>query len=323
MTAKILIIKHGALGDFVQALGVFKALAEFHGRENLYLLTTPPYVNLAKLSGYFTEVIVDRRPPIYYLPQWYSLLQQLNQLEFSRVYDLQWSDRGRLYFYFLKLLRSSALPPLEWSGLVAGCSHPHPYRDQWLQRHTLQRQEEQLKACGIPMPLPAPSFIDFPEYESGLNWDRQRPLALLIPGASPKRPEKCWTASNYAQIATKFLAQGYEVGLIGHKPEISIGEYIQRNVPQVHNWIGKTNFQDLIWLGQKAAIAVGNDTGPMHIMAVAGCSVTVLFFGGSDPTLCGPKNNNDKNKVQIIKSQSSADLKADCAWNRIRKQIKP
>ena len=36
-------------------------------------------------------------------------------------------------------------------------------------------------------------------------------------------------------------------------------------------------------------IAIGNDTGPMHLIAAAGCPSVVLFSRDSDPALCAPR----------------------------------
>jgi len=34
---------------------------------------------------------------------------------------------------------------------------------------------------------------------------------------------------------------------------------------------------------------VGNDTGPVHLAAAAGCPVVAIFGGESDPALCAPR----------------------------------
>ena len=39
----------------------------------------------------------------------------------------------------------------------------------------------------------------------------------------------------------------------------------------------------------RAALAVGNDTGPAHLIAAAGAPTLVLFSGDSDPALCAPR----------------------------------
>jgi hypothetical protein len=59
---KVLVIKLGALGDFVLALAAMKKIREAHPKAKITLLTTPPFEALAKLSPYFNTVETDGRP---------------------------------------------------------------------------------------------------------------------------------------------------------------------------------------------------------------------------------------------------------------------
>ena len=141
--ARILVIKLGALGDFIQACGPFKAIREYHAGAKITLLTTVPFVPLAEASGYFDTIWADERPSLFQVSGWIQLRRLLLSGKFTRVYDLQTSDRTGFYF---KLFRRSCLP--EWSGIARGCSHPHrnPSRDTM---HTVDRQCEQLGQAGV------------------------------------------------------------------------------------------------------------------------------------------------------------------------------
>ena len=48
--SNILIIKHGSLGDIVQACGAIQDILENHINDEVYLLTTNPYVDLFKIK---------------------------------------------------------------------------------------------------------------------------------------------------------------------------------------------------------------------------------------------------------------------------------
>ena len=60
---RVLVIKHGALGDFVQALGPFQAIRAFHLADSVVLLTGSRFAEVAATCGYFDEVWIDDRPP--------------------------------------------------------------------------------------------------------------------------------------------------------------------------------------------------------------------------------------------------------------------
>ena len=46
--SNILIIKHGSLGDIAQACGAIQDILENHHNDEVFLLTTKPYINLFK-----------------------------------------------------------------------------------------------------------------------------------------------------------------------------------------------------------------------------------------------------------------------------------
>lgn len=291
----ILVIKLGALGDFVQALGPFAAIRRHHAGARLVLLTTRPYAEFAESLGLFDEVWIDSRPKALRLGDWLALRRRLRAGNFRRVYDLQTSDRSSFYF---RLFWPGPAP--EWSGIAKGCSHPHanPRRDFM---HTLERQAEQLAAAGIPA-VPPPDL-------SGIRTDIGRfeleeDYALLVPGGAPHRPAKRWPLQSYADLANRLADRGIEPVLLGGPAEADDLEAIEAQAPRAVNLAGLTSFQDLVVLARGARLAVGNDTGPMHLIALSGCRSVVLYSADSDPALCGQRGP----AVTILRRDSLADL---------------
>src|SRR5579872_7416613 len=146
---RILVIKLGALGAFVQAMGPAAAIRAHHPGAEITLLTTAPFAELARMSPYFDAVWVDDRPSLWTPRRLLGLRRRLREGGFGRVYDLQTSDRSSFYFH---LMGPGRRP--EWSGIARGASHPHanPARDAM---HTLDRQADQLNRAGIEaVPVP-------------------------------------------------------------------------------------------------------------------------------------------------------------------------
>lgn len=81
-----------------------------------------------------------------------------------------------------------------------------------------------------------------------------------------------------------------------------MARHIQKAVGGARDLTGRTDFAQLAVLGAKAVLAVGNDTGPTHLLAAAGAPTIALFSDASDPELCGPRGH-----VAVIRSP---DLKA-------------
>src|ERR1700747_990376 len=94
---RILVIKLGAPGYFVQPMAPAAAIRAHHAAARITLLTTAPFAELALRSPYFDEVWIDERPGLFAFRGLLALRRRLRN-GFSRVYDLQTSDRSSNYF---------------------------------------------------------------------------------------------------------------------------------------------------------------------------------------------------------------------------------
>jgi ADP-heptose:LPS heptosyltransferase len=301
---KILVIKLSALGDFVLALAAMKRIRQAHPKAHITLLTTPPFEALAKASPYFNAVQTDGRPEGF--PQWMTLRRRLRTANFNRVYDLQTSNHTNRIF---QLLRPN---PPAWSGIAFGCSLPHknPLRNQM---HTLERQADQLMYAGIWPDAPTePGTAPGPDLSWVLAGEGMRPAssgvpakpyAMFVPGGSAHRPEKRWPVDKYGELARILYARGLDIVVIGGPQETSLAQAIQRQAPRTRDLTGRTDFASIAILGAKAALAVGNDTGPLHLAAAAGAPTVVLFSGASDPALSAPRG-----KVAVLQAPQLSDL---------------
>lgn len=91
--------------------------------------------------------------------------------------------------------------------------------------------------------------------------------------------------------------------LVGtHKEKAEI-DAITAACPQAVALTGRTGFLDILGLGRQAMLALGNDTGPMHLIAAAGAPSLVLFGADSNPDLCAPRG-----QVSLLRQDDLADL---------------
>jgi ADP-heptose:LPS heptosyltransferase len=289
---RILVIKLAALGDFVQAFGPFAAIRAHHPGARITLLTTPPFRALGEAAPWFDEVWSDGRPDWTNLPAVLRLALRLRRAGFARVYDLQTSSRSSRYRWFVG--RGA-----EWSGIARGASHPDadPQRDFL---HTMERQRGQLRAAGITdFPEPALDWLAADVADFGLP----EGFALLLPGASPLRPAKRWPAAQFAEVAA---ALGRPVVIGGGPAESPIAREILTRVPDALDLTGRTDLRQLAAVARRAALAIGNDSGPTHMAAAAGCPTLALFGDDSDPALCAPRGR----AVRVLRHHPLAGLPA-------------
>lgn len=302
---KILVIKLSALGDFVLALAAMKKIREAHRKAHISLLTTPPFEALAKACPYFNAVHTDGRPEGF--AQWMALRKRLKAARYDRVYDLQTSTQSNRIFHVLRP------DPPPWSGIALGCATPHrnPLRDQM---HTLERQADQLMYAGIwpdaptaPGSAPPPdlSWIwkDQPADRPVAGGVKPSPYAIFVPGGSAHRPEKRWPVEKYGELARILYARGLEIVVIGGPQETALAHAIQREAPRARDLTGRTDFARIARLGAKAALAIGNDTGPLHLAAAAGAPTVVLFSSASDPALSAPRG-----KVVVLRADRLSEM---------------
>lgn len=304
----ILVIKHGALGDFILATGPMKSIRAHHKYARITLLTTKPYENFGKASGFFDEVWVDEKPRPWDIPGILKLRNKLLSSHFTRVYDLQTSTRSSAYFY---LFPAAAKP--EWCGIVKAAAfyHSNPARTKM---HTLDRQKDQLTLAGIAEVFPP----DISWLKGDIScFSHKQHYALLVPGGSPHRPEKRWHTQGFIDVAEWLSAQDIQPLLIGTKHEEEILRSIQAFCPEALNLCGQTSFGDIAELARHAKLAIGNDTGPMHIIAATGCPSLILFSRFSNPDLCAPRGE----KVDIMRVDNLAALSSPAITDIAKRMI--
>lgn len=274
---RVLVIRLSALGDMVLSFGPFAAIRAHHAADHLTVLTTRPFAGLLATSPWFDAVETDARP------RWWDMagvLRLRRQLQgFDMVYDLQTSSRTSRYFLL------AGRPP--WSGVAPGSALPHanPHRNAM---HTIDRQREQLEMAGIT-DFPSPDLGWLRGDVSGFRLPER--FALLVPGAAPHRPEKRWPETAYGTLARVLAARGVAPVVVGTRTEAPLAAAIRAAEPTAIDLTGRTRIEDLAALAARAAVAVGNDTGPMHLAATMGAPCLVLFGGASDPALTAPRGD--------------------------------
>jgi heptosyltransferase-2 len=117
--------------------------------------------------------------------------------------------------------------------------------------------------------------------------DDSRPAIALAPGAVG--PSKRWPTEYYADLATRLIAEGLSVWILGGPQEKNIAAEIVR--------VGKTHVRDLtgpdlrnaILALAAARVAVSNDSGLLHVAAALG-TPSIGIFGPTSSWHWAPLN---------------------------------
>jgi len=230
----------------------------------------------------------------------------IKRAKFERIYDLTGNKRTNSFFQALR-----PFPPV-WSGPAAGAKLQTrtPGRERM---HVLERDADQLRAAGIwddaptargMAPSPDLSWIlrKAPEPRPVPGQAAPRPVALLAPGGSSD-PGKLWPIDNYGLLAAHLRERGFDVVVVGAPEESALARAIQRHAPHARDLTGRTDLAQIAVWGARAALAIGNDSGALHLMAAAGAPTIALFSAASDPDICGPRGY-----VAILSAKNLKDL---------------
>ncbi len=293
----ILVIKHGAWGDLINATGAFDCIRKNHPDAHITFMTNSPYVGFAEKAPFFDEIWVDDRSknPFALLKWRQSFLKR----GFDRVYDLQNSKRTSLYF---KILGEGKRP--EWNGIAPGCSHPqtHPGR---LDLHAFPRFADQLKQANLVLE----NEEELPPKLDWMTADIRRfsvpaKSILIVPGSSKTGSYKRWPAVFYAALIQRLQEKGFNLVLLGGPDDHDALEKIRSACPEVTDLSGKTNFYEIAELARHAILTIGNDTGPVHLAAGVGCPTLVLWSKASPPETYAPRGE----KVHVLYRENLKEL---------------
>ena len=271
--SNILIIKHGSLGDIAQASGAIQDISENHKDDQIYLLTTKPYVDLFKKNPFIYDVILDKRLPRYNLIYLYFLMRELKKYNFLKVFDLQNSSRTNFYKSILFPKAGKEV----WSSSFTTLP-PEKSKDEFDKKSVLERFNYQLSGSNLNTSNTLkPDFswavTDISEIR---NFYKLNKYILLFPFCSPHLTIKKWPYYNkLIELVTNKYGSEYKIVTAPGPSEINDAKEI--NALALLDNGRALNISQLTSLIKDSSFVVANDTGPAHITAHTGTKGLTLF----------------------------------------------
>ncbi len=308
--SNILIIKHGSLGDLIQANGAIKDIKEFYSNRKVLLLTSEPYSIFMSECPYLDGVIIDKRLPRWNLFFLYNLKKLLAKYNFTKVFDLQNSSRTKFYKNFI-------FKNCEWSSSETSLELGQSKRD-FDKEPVLDRMEIQLKKSNIPT-----KYIK----DIDLSWaliDLSRLIKqyandeyiLIFPFCSQKHKNKKWPFYKDLILAIKNEYKNEYPILLAPGPN-EIVEANELNAKTVLDNGKSINIKMLISLIDRAKFVISNDTGPAHIASHLNKKGLVLFSSHTTARKVSIENSNFK----AISVKNLKDLKIEDVLIKVRESL--
>ena len=308
--SNILIIKHGSLGDLIQANGAIKDIKKFYSNRKVFLLTTQPYSIFMSECPYLDGVLIDKRLPRWNLFYLNNLKKTLAKYDFSKVYDLQNSGRTKFYRRFI-------IKNTEWSSTETALELDQKKND-FDKDPVLDRMENQLKKSGVDTEFTKNIDLSWATENAShlVKHYTNREYILLFPFCSAKLKNKKWP---YYQELIQRLKQEfknkYSVLLAPGPKEIEEAKKLNAKIILENNQ--SVNIKTLVSLIHGAKFIIANDTGPAHIASHLDKKGLVLFGNHTSAKKVSIENFNFK----AISVKNLKDLNVETVISEVRTKL--
>ena len=301
----ILVVKLAHFGDALHIFPMLRELRKQRPGARLDLLVGPWSEGLAKTYGQWDELLLNvprlgsferggaaRRRTLTAEVRWLLALRR-------RRYELVISTSITT---LAEVLLAQAIHARRWVGtdMPGGLYSPPgagvrlvPYDSR---RYEAARVMGLLDLIGAPegdsdlyYPLSAAAMQAAEDLLQGQGLPRQGRYAVLCPGAG--WPGKQWLPDRFAAIGDRIRCQtGMAIVLVGAGAEKPLCDAVARQMREpVIRLDGRTTLDQLAAVLAKAAVFVGNDSGPMHLAACFQVP-TVVFFGPTVASKWAPRH---------------------------------
>ena len=292
----ILIIKHGALGDLIQADGIFKSIRLKHKYANIVLITSKKFVTLMENSPYIDEILIDDRRSFININFYINFFKRVSRFNFSKIYDLQNSQRTYIYQkYFLRGARwvTTKRKDHKISGIMG--------LKEMLKENNLETKE-------VLQPDISWLISDVKKILKKNNIFSR--YIVLLPGSSSKHKQKRWPF--FGELAKLLLLKNYQVVVILGPEELELEQSMKGIIFKNMQW------SELSGIIKKSYFVICNDSGLSHIASCLDTNGLALFGTSTSPARSGLK----KSKFDILKVNDLNKLSPDEVFKKMIKNLK-
>lgn len=268
---RILVIRGGAIGDFILTLPVFAALRRQFPDSHLEVLGYPHIASLAQAGGLVDAVrtIEDRGFAMFFAP---GVPPQPDLAAFFSSFDIILS-----YLYDPDRIFETNVTACSTGQFIAGPHRP----SEALTTHATEVFLKPLERLAIFDADTGPQL----RLKSSPHGSQSPPAIALHPGSGSER--KNWPEQNWRWLIEQILTQtDWNVLVIGGEAE---GDRLGRLTPQSNSRLGTLQSRPLIEVAgalQNAAAFIGHDSGITHLAAALGLPGIVLWGVSNEAIWC-------------------------------------
>lgn len=258
---KVLWIRFGAFGDVLQATARARLFKRKFPESHLTMLTRPEYSGIMSAQDCYDDLIL-----------WDSKREPFGL--FKTVYDV----RKRKFDMLVSVHNAGAAALV---SLLSGIPKKYGYSRtlQFCYHHNVWDffADEGIERDLRDVPMIFSTADSLRRAEELLSILPEKKIFCII-GAS--KPQKIWPIDYWVRLCRAIAQKGYGIVINGHGEEervnaIRIVDEIRSS--NILNLVDKLNFLDMAAVVAKCCAAIGPDTGPLHLAALAGTPTLGLF----------------------------------------------
>lgn len=289
---RILIVLHGSIGDVVRAIPLAAALRHGFPAAKLAWAVEPPSAGLLQGLAELDEIIVFDRP--HWWRGIWPFLAAVRAGRFDVVVDLQ------------RHLKSGLISLFSGARIRVGFNRADCKEFNWLfnNRYIEAAAEDypkihQYMRFAESLGIPAQPI----RWQFNFQAEEEKQIDDLLSGVSrgygvlfvgTRWPSKQWFPRQMADTA-RFLSGRYNLDVVllgGGEDQRMAAELNEVDGVSIKNLVGQTSLRQAAGIIARARVAIGPDTGLMHIAAAVGTPV-VSLWGATNPARTGPFGFDD------------------------------
>jgi heptosyltransferase-2 len=322
---QILIIGASWIGDMVMAQSLLMTLK-----------TQQPNCQIDVLAPKWTFALLARMPEIreaIEMPLGHGKLGLLERIQLGKTLRPKNYDRA----YLLPNSWKSAITPF-FANIPLRVGYVGEYR--WgllnnarrLDKTLLTKTVQRFVALAYPPKSIHKPPCPIPKIDSSITQQQQvitkfkvstNKKTLILCAGAEFGDAKRWPIAYFADVANYFLADDWQVWLLGSdKDQLIASELNTQTQQRCHNFAGQSTITEAIDLMALATIVISNDSGLMHLAAALNKNLIALY-GSSDPNFTPPLNK--KSQIIYLGLSCSPCFKRQCPFSHYDclMQIKP
>jgi ADP-heptose:LPS heptosyltransferase len=319
----ILVIHFGQMGDVILSLPALQAIRGKFPVAKLTSLVGKSSAEIAKLAGVFDdEIVVDRvelrdGKKLRSINQIRRLVKEIRRRKFDFIIDLHsLSETNLLGFLTGAKRRLYANRENRSLDILGKFPTKPPLEDK--SKHITERYLDVLKPLGIEnvsrYAKMSPSVKDVDEMKQRLDFGQKTPVGLFLGAGHPSR---YWGIDKFAELTARILQnKNIQPVVILGPEEKGWRTQIEENFPRETIILDNLTIPQLLAVLSLMRVFISNDTGPMHLAAVAGAAV-VMISDKRAPTCFYPLTE----KLEVVRSAETDKISVEEVFQATQKLL--